>query len=86
MVDSRFQAVRYALAALRSEAAAVACASEGTRNDTLNRAAFKMRRFVVAGQVHPETVTATLADAAQTAGLALREVLPTIRSGLGVGR
>jgi hypothetical protein len=77
------ETVRYALAALRAEAAEVASAKEGTRNDTLNRAAFRMRRFIDEGQLDAVRVTKTLTDAAQTAGLDLTEALRTIASGLG---
>jgi hypothetical protein len=80
------ETVHYALAALRAEVAAVADAKEGTRNDTLNRAAFRMRRFVDAGHLDAGRVTTTMIDAAQEAGLDLTEALRTIASGLGSAR
>ena len=78
---SKFEEVRYALAGLRDEAQAVATAPKGCRNDTLNLAAFKMRRFVDAGQLHPSDVIEALCDAAAAAGLGGREAEATIRSG-----
>jgi hypothetical protein len=39
----------YAEKALRNECDLVAFATEGTRNDTLNRAAFNLTRFTMAG-------------------------------------
>lgn len=64
----------YALAALRSEAADVATAAEGTRNDTLNRAAFRMGRHIGAGNIDHHTVRATLEQAARQAGLPQHEI------------
>jgi len=83
---TRLRGVQYALAALRAEAGIVAKAPEGTRNDTLNRAAFRMRRFTEEGILEEAWVTDALAEAAQTAGLGLGEALGTIASGLGGGR
>jgi hypothetical protein len=80
------ETVRYALAALRAEAAAVVGAKEGTRNDTLNRAAFRMRRFVDAGHLDVGLVTRTMTDAAQKSGLELTEALRTVASGRGSAR
>jgi hypothetical protein len=78
------QALRYAWAALEAEASAVAGAAEHTRNNTLNRAAFRMRRFVEAGHLHPADVTARLVAAADVAGLGELEARRTIHSGLGM--
>jgi Bifunctional DNA primase/polymerase, N-terminal len=83
---TRFNGLRYALAALRSEAQTVARAPEGSRNDTLNRAAFKMRRFVDAGHLSPVDVIEELSAAAAAAGLPAFEAERTLASGLGVGR
>jgi hypothetical protein len=86
---SGFDGFRYALAALRSEAQLVAnargpqSAEKGTRNDTLNLAAFKMRRFVARGELATADVVEVLSDAALRAGLSEREARRTIASGLG---
>lgn len=72
---------RYAQAALEREAAAVAGAPTGTRNDTLNRAAFNLSQLVAAGHLPPQTVWDTLAAAARTAGLPDHEIESTLRSG-----
>lgn len=73
---------RYAQAALDDEAATVASAPEGTRNDTLNRAAFNLSRFVTAGELAANTIEERLQAAAAACGLPPDEALRTIRSGL----
>jgi hypothetical protein len=78
-------ASRYAAAALLAEARAVMTAAPGTRNDTLNRAAFSLGQLVGAGLLDRDAVEAGLADAAHLAGLGEREVAGTIRSGLEAG-
>jgi hypothetical protein len=78
--------LRYAWAALGGEADAVAGAGVGTRNNVLNTAAFRMRRFVDAGHLDESDVTARLLEAAASAGLDELEARRTISSGLGVGR
>jgi hypothetical protein len=77
---------RYAAAALAAEADRVARAPVGTRNDTLNRAAFALGRFVGAGLLDGWLVTSELTDAARYAGLGRAETRATIRSGLTAGR
>jgi len=77
---------RYAAVALAAEADRVARASVGTRNDTLNRAAFALGRLVGAGLLDTATVTRELLAAARRAGLGRAETIRTIRSGLGAGR
>jgi Bifunctional DNA primase/polymerase, N-terminal len=75
----------YARAALRNEAEAVADAPEGTRNDTLNRAAFNLGQLVGAGQLPASDVTAELSRAAAAAGLPESEIRRTIRNGMAAG-
>ena len=58
---------RVRLAALRREARLVAAALPGTRNDTLNRAAFNLGQLVAAGMLPTPVVIRGLADAAETA-------------------
>ncbi|MFD0518026.1 bifunctional DNA primase/polymerase [Paractinoplanes durhamensis] len=77
---------RYARAALTAEAERVAGAPVGSRNDTLNRAAFALGRLVGAGLLDPGDVLRELDRAARFAGLGRVEVRRTIRSGLTAGR
>jgi hypothetical protein len=76
---------RYAGAALRYETEAVRTAAPGTRNDTLNRAAFSLGQLVTAGLLAREAVEAGLTGAALDAGLCEREIAGTLRSGLQAG-
>jgi hypothetical protein len=75
----------YALAALREETNRVATARPGTRNDTLNRAAFSLGQLVAAQLLPPLPVMTALADAAACAGLPDDEARRTIRSGMAAG-
>jgi hypothetical protein len=77
---------RYAAVALRAEALRVARAPVGTRNDTLNRAAFALGRLVAAGLLDAGTVTHELSAAARWSGLDRAETARTVRSGLRAGR
>jgi len=70
---------RCAAAALEGEAERVRTASVGTRNDTLNRAAFAVARFLP-GQLSAREAAATLLAAALAAGLDEREACRTIAS------
>jgi hypothetical protein len=73
------------MAALRSETSRVAAARPGTRNDTLNRAAFSLGQLVVAGLLPPIPVITGLISAAMAAGLSEDEASRTVRSGLAGG-
>jgi hypothetical protein len=77
---------RYATAALTAAADRVARASEGSRNDTLNRAAFALGRLVGAGLLDIGAVFRELDAAARFAGLGRVETRRTIRSGMTAGR
>jgi hypothetical protein len=77
---------RYAMAALSAEADRVARAPVGTRNDTLNRAAFALGRLVGAGLLDTANTIRELEAAAWFAGLGRAETRRTIRSGLTAGR
>ena len=79
------QGQAYALAAFREETRRVAEARVGTRNDTLNRAAFSLGQLVAAGLIPPLPVMTGLADAAAQAGLPADEARRTIRSGMAAG-
>lgn len=75
----------YAQAALEGEIDAVHRAPEGTRNPTLNTAAFKLGQLVAGGELGEQLVRDRLYDAARAAGLNERETLKTIDSGLRAG-
>ncbi|WP_433301319.1 bifunctional DNA primase/polymerase [Actinoplanes sp. CA-030573] len=77
---------RYGRAALAAEADRVATAPVGSRNDTLNRAAFALGRLVGGGLLDAGDVVRELEAAAGSAGLGRAEARRTIRSGLGAGR
>lgn len=79
------QARTYALAALRKETRRVATARPGTRNDTLNRAAFHLGQLIAARLLPPLPVMTALADAAACSGLPDDEARRTIRSGIAAG-
>lgn len=71
--------------ALADCATAVATAVEGARNETLNREAFRMGRWINSGSVARADVEAALTIAAQTCGLGEQEIVATLHSGLNSG-
>ena len=71
-------------AALAGERAAVAAASRGRRNATLNRAAFNLGQLVAVGLLEADQVRAVLA-AALEAGQPEAKARTTIESGLRGG-
>ena len=75
----------WARAALEDEVAAVRSSAEGSRNHTLNRAAFALGQLVSAGHLGEQEVTTQLVAAATTAGLGEREIRVTLASGLRAG-
>jgi Bifunctional DNA primase/polymerase, N-terminal len=84
-VGDRAQGRAYAMSALREETARVAAARPGTRNDTLNRAAFSLGQLVAARLLPPLPVATGLLSAAMQAGLPEDEAVRTIRSGMAGG-
>jgi len=76
---------RYAVTALEREAALLREARRGTRNDALNKAAFRMGTLVGGGGLDRSSVEEALLDAAVAVGLGQDEAQATIRSGLGSG-
>jgi len=76
----------YVRAAVAEECARVASAAVGTRNDTLNAAAFALGQLVGAGALRELTATAELESAAGACLLPMAEARGTIRSGLDAGR
>ena len=75
----------YLTAALEREAARVREATPGTRNHTLNTAAFSLGQLVAGAGLDETLVRDTLADAAYAAGLEITETQRTITSGLRAG-
>ncbi len=84
-VADRAEGRAYAMAALRAETSRVAAAVPGTRNDTLNRAAFSLGQLVAAGLLPPVPVITGLISAAMYAGLPEEEAVRTVRSGMTGG-
>lgn len=82
----RWEATGYATAALNAELANIASATDGTRNDTLNRAAFNMAQLIAGGQIAADVVQDALVSAARAIGLGEREIAGTIRSGFAKGQ
>ena len=75
----------WAMAALRDEVQRVATAVDGTRHDTLNRAAFSLGQLV-GSELFPEVAVAiSLADAARQSGLPERDIPRIIQSGMTAG-
>jgi hypothetical protein len=76
---------RYAQAALDGEISNVTNAPEGQRNDTLNKAAWKLGRLVQDGHLDGQTVIDALGHAAQTIGLTVAEVNRTVPRAINDG-
>lgn len=76
----------YAQAALAREAENVETARPGTRNDTLNRAAFNLGQLITTGQLIEDDITAELTTAALKAELKPGEIQRTIASGIAAGQ
>jgi len=72
----------YVFAAFENEVDAVLSARPGTRNDTLNRAAYALGQFVAAGRLNQSQVIDALTIAAAHIGLGPVETERTIASGL----
>lgn len=76
----------YWLAALEAEAQAVADAPQGTRNHSLNTAAFSLGQLIATHGAPLEQIRAVLIDAGVAAGLSETETTHTVDSGLEGGR
>ena len=74
-----------AKAALSSEIKFVTHAPPGTRNDSLNRAAFNLSQLVASEEIEEKDVRDALMDAAHGVGLSPGEALATIDSGFRAG-
>ncbi len=76
---------RYAEAAIRREAEAVAAAPAGTRNYRLNIAAYRLGRLVAGGVADEASAREALLAAAALAGLPHHESAGTVGSGMRAG-
>lgn len=79
------RAGKYAQAVLDAELAKVRAATEGSRNDSLNRSAFAIGQFVGSGNLDRDTARSALQIAARHTGLSDAESSATIDSGLNAG-
>jgi hypothetical protein len=75
----------YAARALRGEVERVLAAQPGTRNQTLNTAAFALGQLVAAGLLPEDLAAEALMQAGRTVGLSSRECATTVRSGMTSG-
>lgn len=75
----------YGEKALREEVARVRAAMPGTRNDTLNAAAYALGRLVSPGLLDAERVASELESAGLDAGLEPEEIAKSLKSGLAAG-
>lgn len=76
------RARRYGEAALRRAIEAVAAATAGSRNATLNRETFSLMRLAEGGAIHAGEIAAAMAHAALAAGLDRVEIEKTIASAM----
>jgi Protein of unknown function (DUF3987)/Bifunctional DNA primase/polymerase, N-terminal len=76
---------KYASVALDGCAAELAAAAEGSRNDTLNKLAFRMGSMIVNGWIARGLVHERLLAAALTCGLGEREAKQTLKGALAAG-
>ncbi|VBB41793.1 conserved hypothetical protein [uncultured Desulfatiglans sp.] len=74
------QTSAYGRKALDDECAKVATTPDGERNETLNRAAYRIFQLVSGGHIAEGEAVARLTEAARTAGLSAAEIEKTIRS------
>lgn len=68
----------YGATVLRGEAKVIAWADEGERNETLNRCAYRVGRFVAGGEIEEDRARDVLMDAATASGLPEMEAERTI--------
>jgi hypothetical protein len=79
-------ATAYGQKALAEELSLLAGVGEGQRNDSLNRAAFRLGQLVSGGQLERLPVEAALVGVARSLGLSEKEAKATITSGLEAGQ
>ncbi len=85
LLDAVARRSRYAGTALRGELDRVLGAGPGTRNHTLNAAAYALGQLTGAGLLPAGLATDALTHAAAAIGLPASEATATIRSGLSAG-
>lgn len=78
-------ATRYGAAAIDNQISKVLAATNGTRNNTLNEAAFGLARLVAGGECDADYVRNQLFTAATTVGLSDDEARTTIESAFDAG-
>ena len=76
---------RWTRAAVEGELHRLRSATVGTRNDTLNRIAFRLGQIVRMGRLDEPTAECLLLDGALEIGLGEREASATVHSGLQAG-
>lgn len=76
----------YVAKAVAEESARVSSAAAGTRNDTINTAAFSLGTLVGAGVLSDSQAESALLSAALSCGLTEGEALSTIQSGMDAGK
>lgn len=81
----RSRIARYVRAAFEAELDRIYGCSEGSRNDTLNKAAFALGQLIGAGELSRDEVRSALLKAALAIGLPEGEATATVESGLGAG-
>jgi hypothetical protein len=84
-LDGTYRGTAYAMAALSGELEKLATASRGTRNNTLNMAAYSLGQLVGAGLLNRAEVESQLLSQALSTGLDEREAQATVASGLRAG-
>jgi len=75
----------YGQSALTQELAELAAATQGERNDSLNRAAFNLGQLVAGGQLNQGQAESSLLGVAMGLGLNQKEAIKTISSGIRSG-
>lgn len=76
---------RYTVAALSGVINDLRKSTEGNRNDTLNKSAYRLGRFVGGGHLDETTARVQLEHAGRVCGLGESEIAKTIQSGLVAG-
>ena len=82
VLDDGDKARAYAVAALRHAIGRVATAPSGNANNTLNKEAFSMARFLRDGLISESEIRDCLIAASRARSIPLREAIATIESGL----
>jgi Bifunctional DNA primase/polymerase, N-terminal len=75
----------YGLAALDGELRKIGTATEGSRNETLNKSVFRLAQLAAGGELELDLIEPLAKDAAQLAGLDWLEIDLTIASALNAG-